>query len=274
LPLPATQVYALRVNPFPDRKPLVGVIHLPALPGAPNHRGDMATIIDGAVRDATHLAEAGFDAVLIENFGDVPFFRDAVPPETVASMAVIGDAVRRASSLPLGINVLRNDGLSALAIAKATQARFVRVNVLVGARVTDQGVVQSDAARLIRTRAALGAQDIGLIADVDVKHSAPLAPMPIDDEALEAHERSSADVIVVTGARTGASADRDVVLTVKHRAGAPVWLGSGVTLETLGAWLAIADGVIVGSALRANGRAGGPIDAECARRFARARPAS
>jgi membrane complex biogenesis BtpA family protein len=234
----------------------------------------MAAIIDGAARDATALAEAGFDAVLIENFGDVPFFRDAVPPETVASMAVIGDAVRRASSLPLGINVLRNDGISALAIAKATQARFVRVNVLVGARVTDQGIIQSDAARLIRMRAALGGNDIALLADVDVKHSAPLAPMPVDDEALEAHERSSADVLVVTGARTGAAAERDTVLSVKHRTGAPVWLGSGVTTESLGEWLAIADGVIVGSALRANGRAGGPIDADRARRFAKARPAA
>jgi hypothetical protein len=234
----------------------------------------MAAIIDGAARDATALAEAGFDAVLIENFGDVPFFRDAVPPETVASMAVIGDAVRRASSLPLGINVLRNDGISALAIAKATQARFVRVNVLVGARVTDQGIIQSDAARLIRMRAALGAHDVSLLADVDVKHSAPLAPLPVDDEALEAHERSSADVLVVTGARTGASAERDTVLSVKHRTGAPVWLGSGVTTESLGEWLAIADGVIVGSALRANGRAGGPIDAERAGRFAKARPSA
>ena len=259
------------MNPFPDRKPLVGVIHLPALPGAPAHRETMDAIVDGAVRDTEHLASAGFDAVLIENFGDVPFFRDAVPPETIASMAVIGDAVRRASKLPLGINVLRNDAVAALAIAVATQARFVRVNVLVGARVTDQGIVQSDAARIARVRASLGARDIALLADVDVKHSAPLAPLPVDDEALEAHERAAADVLVVTGSRTGASAERDTVLSVKHVTGAPVWLGSGVTAETLDDWLEIADGVIVGSALRANGRAGGRIDLDRARRFAQAR---
>jgi membrane complex biogenesis BtpA family protein len=267
----APQVYPQDVNPFPDRKPLVGVIHLPALPGAPNHRDTMPSLIERAARDAEQLATAGFDAVLIENFGDVPFFRDAVPPETIATMAVLGDTVRRASGLPLGINVLRNDAIAALAIAVATQARFVRVNVLVGARVTDQGVVQSDAARIVRVRAALGARDISLIADVDVKHSAPLAMIPVDDEALEAHERAAADVIVVTGSRTGLAAERDTVLAVKSRTHAPVWLGSGVKPDSLAQWLALADGVIVGSALRRDGRAGGPIDAECAKAFVRAR---
>jgi len=231
----------------------------------------MSALIEGAVRDAEHLAHAGFDAVLIENFGDVPFYRDAVPPETIASMAVLGDAVRRASGLPLGINVLRNDALAALAIAVATQARFIRVNVLVGARVTDQGIVQSDAARIARVRVALGARDVAVIADVDVKHSAPLSAIPVDDEALEAHERALADVIVVTGSRTGQAAERDTLLAVRSRSGAPVWLGSGVRADTLAGWLAVADGVIVGSALRADGRAGGPIDPVRAKVFVQAR---
>jgi membrane complex biogenesis BtpA family protein len=259
------------VHPLVATRPLVGVIHLPALPGAPRYAGSMASVLDACARDAEVLARAGFDAVLVENFGDAPFFRDAVPAETVAALAVCADAARRASGLPLGVNVLRNDGASALAIAVATQAALVRVNVLVGARVADQGVVQSDAARLQRLRVALGAREVLVVADVDVKHSAPLAPCRAEEEALEARERGLADVLVVSGARTGAEADRATVASVKRASGAPVWLGSGVRAATLRDWLSVADGVIVGSALRADGRAGGPIDLAAAQAFVKAR---
>jgi membrane complex biogenesis BtpA family protein len=260
----------LAVNPFPNRKVLVGVIHLPALPGAPSYRGAMSPIIEATQHDAEALARAGFDAVLVENFGDTPFFRDGVPSETVASMSVLADAARRASGLVLGINVLRNDGLAAIAVATAAQAKFVRINVLVGARLADQGIVQSDAARVLRLRDALRAADIAIVADVDVKHSVPLAPQPIDDEVRDARERAGADVIVVTGSRTGADADRDVVLAARHASPGPIWLGSGAKSDTAREWLTIVDGIIVGSALRKDGRAGGPIDEETARAFATA----
>lgn len=255
---------------FPS-KPLVGVIHLPALPGAPRYGGAMAPIVASAMQDAEILARAGFDGVIVENFGDVPFFRDTVPPETVAAMAVIADAVRRACALPVGINVLRNDAVAALAIAVATQAQFIRVNVLVGARVTDQGLIQTDAARLQRLRTALGAQHIAVVADVDVKHSVPLGGLSIDDEARDAHERALADVLVVSGTRTGAEAAQEHVQAVRQATGTPVWIGSGVRKETLRDWLEIADGVIVGSALRRDGKPGGPIDPDAARAFAAAR---
>lgn len=250
---------------------LVGVIHLPALPGAPRFAGDLGKICDGAARDAEALAAAGFDGVIVENFGDAPFLRGAVPPETVAAMAVCCERVRRTTELRLGVNVLRNDGEAALAVAAAVGARFVRVNVLVGARVTDQGVVQGDAAGLLRARARMGAGAIALAADVDVKHSVPLGAQPLapEDEAVEAVERALADAVIVTGGRTGAEADRAVVEGVRRAVPTtPVWLGSGAREETLAAWLAVVDGVIVGSALRADGRAGGPIDPARARAFA------
>ncbi len=254
------------------RKPLIGVIHLPALPGAPRYGGDFSRVVESAVRDAGTLAEAGFDAVLVENFGDAPFFRGRVPTETVATMAVVADAVRRASGLPLGVNVLRNDGEAALAVAVAAGARFVRVNVLVGARVTDQGVIEGAAAELLRTRARLAAGGILLVADVDVKHSAPLGASDVAEEALEAVERALADVLVVTGARTGSEADHATLAAVRAAVpGTPVWLGSGARTDTLAAWLAQVDGVIVGSALRIDGRAGGPVDPARAMEFATAR---
>jgi membrane complex biogenesis BtpA family protein len=244
---------------------LLGVIHLPALPGAPRYEGSMSAVLDGVARDADVLAQAGFDAVIVENFGDAPFFRDRVPPETVAAMALCCDRARRASGLPIGVNVLRNDGRAALAVAAAAEASFIRVNVLVGARVADQGLIEGDAAGLLRMRAGLGLQHVKIVADVDVKHSSPLGAASITDEAIEAVERSLADVVIVSGTRTGEEASRDIVLSVRSVVRVPVWVGSGVRADTVADWLTAARGVIVGSDLRANGRAGGPIAPDRAR---------
>ena len=214
------------------RKPLIGVIHLPPLPGSPRYSGDFARVVSQTFRDAETLALAGFDAVIVENFGDAPFYRARVPAETVAAMAVLVDGARRASGLPTGVNVLRNDGESAVAIAAATGARFVRINVLVGARVTDQGVIQSDSAEVLRARARLHTQGVSIVADVDVKHSSAVGEGRIDDEACEAVERALAAVLVVTGSRTGVEADTAVIDRVRRAApGVPLWLGSGARRE-------------------------------------------
>lgn len=231
----------------------------------------MSAILESCRRDGEVLAATGFDAVIVENYGDAPFFRGSVPAETVATMAVCCETVRRTSGLPLGVNVLRNDGHAALAVAAAASAQFIRVNILVGARVTDQGIIETSAASLLRARRALGLESVRIVADVDVKHSAPLGAAAIDDEAIEAVERGLADVIVISGSRTGIEADRDAALAARQATRAPVWIGSGVREDTLADWLSIAQGVIVGSALRADGRAGGPVDRARCERFARAR---
>ena len=185
---------------------LVGVIHLNPLPGSPRSSLTMASLRARTAEDALALAAAGFDAVLVENFGDAPFYRDAVPPETVAAMAVLVGVARSASGLPVGVNILRNDGASALAVAVATEARFIRVNILAGARVADQGVIQTDSARLLRMRRHLDAAGVGIVADVGVKHSTSLGANgdeAVAEEAVEVVERALADVVVVTGVRTG-----------------------------------------------------------------------
>lgn len=156
---------------------LVGVIHLPALPGSPRYRGDLRALAESAARDARVLADAGWDAVVIENFGDAPFEPKAVPPVTVAALTRCALAVREAApKLALGINVLRNDAMAALAVAVAVDASFIRVNVHIGARVTDQGIVEGRAHETVRARQALRAEGIALFCDVDVKHSARSAP--------------------------------------------------------------------------------------------------
>jgi membrane complex biogenesis BtpA family protein len=255
------------VSPSPVPR-LVGVLHLPALPGSPRFAGDLAAISGAAGVEAAALEAAGFDGVIVENFGDAPFFPGRVDAVTVAAMTACALAVRAAApGLALGINVLRNDAESALAIAACSGAALVRVNVHSGARVTDQGVVEGRAHATLRLRRALDAGHVRLLCDVDVKHSAPLAARPIEEEAEEVAARGLADAVLVTGTGTGrgvATADLERVVRAVH---VPVLVASGATAETLPS-LRAAHGVIVGTALRRSGRAGDPVDAEMARRFA------
>jgi membrane complex biogenesis BtpA family protein len=257
---------------------LVGVIHLPPLLGSPRAEESVARCAERAAEDARALADARFDAIVVENFGDAPFFAGRVPATTVAAMTACALAARAAAPhVPLGINVLRNDGDSALAIAAATGASFVRVNVLTGARVTDQGVVEGDAAALLRARRALRdaargeGRAIEVWADVDVKHSAPLAARPLDAEVSDVVSRALADAVLVTGEGTGRPVDVAKLDVVRGAArGVPVLVASGATLESLGQLAGRCDGVIVGSALREGGMAGGAVVAERARGFAEA----
>ncbi|HLL88157.1 MAG TPA: BtpA/SgcQ family protein [Tepidisphaeraceae bacterium] len=200
---------------------------------------------------------------MIENFGDVPFFPGRVPAHVATHLTALAAEVRRAvPKLPLGINVLRNDGRTALAVAHAVGAQFVRVNVLCGARVADQGVIQGIAHDLLRDRALLGAGDVQIWADVDVKHSAPLAVRPLDEEVADTIERGLADAVIVSGTGTGKATDLRHVLAVRAAAagGAAVLVGSGATGKTLGQYLAHADGAIVGTALKQGGVADHPVD--------------
>ncbi len=250
------------------RKPVIGMVHLAALPGAPGFAGDLGAVQDAAMRDAQALAAGGADGLMIENFFDTPFYPDAVPPATVALMAVIAAGIRRAVALPLGVNVLRNDGLAALAVAHAAGADFIRVNILCGARVTDQGIIQGRAHEILRERARLGACGIRILADVSVKHSAPLAPFAIRDEVEDTLLRGRADGLVVSGSGTGKPVDLDRLRTVRAAAGgAPVFVGSGASPDTLAMLRDQADGFIVGTALKQDGAVGQPVDVERVRRF-------
>jgi membrane complex biogenesis BtpA family protein len=251
---------------------LVGVIHLPPLPGAPRSRQSCAEIAAGAVRDARALQSAGFDLVLLENFGDAPFFAERVPAVTVSAITACAVAVRDACpDFPLGINVLRNDAEAALSIAAVVGAHCIRVNVHTGARVTDQGVVQGRAAETLRLRRALAADHVAIWGDVDVKHSAPLGVRDPAREAEDLVKRGLVDAVLVTGEGTGRGVDEVKLRGVREAvAGVPVLVASGATEETLAALAPWCDGVIVGSALRAKGLAGGPVDGERAASFARA----
>ncbi len=248
---------------------LVGVLHLAALPGSPAAAASLDGVARAAAEDARILEETGFDAVIVENFGDTPFL-PRVGAVTVSAMTVAALRVRDACpGLCLGINVLRNDAEAALAVAVAVGAGFIRVNVHVGARVTDQGVIQGDAGVTLRLRRALGST-VDIWADVDVKHSAPLGARPIADEAADATLRGMASAILVTGEGTGRAVDEAKLAEVRRAVAVPVYVASGATAASLPGLARVSDGVIVGSALRRDGRAGGRVDAGRATAFARA----
>lgn len=249
---------------------LIGVVHLAALPGSPNFGGDLKPCLEAAASDARLLAEAGFDAVIVENFGDSPFYADNVPAVTVAAMTRAVSSVADAVELPVGVNVLRNDALAALSIAAATGAAFIRVNVLAGAMTTDQGLISGRAAEVMRLRSALKV-DVEVFADVMVKHAAPPPGLTIEQATADTVERAMADAVIVSGAATGDEPALEQVRRVAGAAGAtPVLLGSGVTEANVAGLLAVADGAIVGTALKVDGITTNPVDPRRAAAFVRA----
>lgn len=240
---------------------LIGMVHLLPLPGSPRWAGSMDAVVDAALRDARALVEGGMDAVIVENYGDVPFTAARVEAAPVAAMSVAAHAVRQAlPSTPLGINVLRNDGRSALAVATAVGARFVRINVHAGTVLADQGLVHSDAYATLRDRRLLGA-DIHIFADVQAKHAVPLAPVELEAEARDLVHRGLADAVIVTGAATGEPTSLGDVKRVRSAvADVPILVGSGVAPGTIAETLAIADAVIVGTSLKVDGDVTKPVD--------------
>jgi membrane complex biogenesis BtpA family protein len=229
----------------------VGMIHLQPLPGSPGWQGDMEPVIQAALADAEALTGGGLTAVMIENYHDIPFFPGRVPAETVAAMTVLIQAVRTSfPMLRLGVNVLRNDVDSALGIAAATGASFARVNIHTGTAITDQGTIEGRAWNTLRRRREL-AIDVGILADVRVKHARPLVERPLAEEVRDLRLRGLADGVIVTGVATGAETAPEEVLAVRQAVpDAPVLVGSGVTAASVAAYRAHADGFIVGSSLQ------------------------
>lgn len=246
---------------------VVGVVHLPALPGSA--RGgtvsDLSRIEDAVRRDAAAYAEAGVDALIVENFGDVPFPADRVDAPVVAMMTRLASAVASESGLPHGINVLRNDGLSAVAVAAATGGAFIRINVYVGAALTDQGIIQSNAHAVQAEIKRLGAT-ISVWADIDVKHAAQIAPRPLPDLAEDAVERGLASGLIVSGRATGQPAALEDLEAVRAAAPrTPLYVGSGAHTGNAQQLLAYADGLIVGTAAKRDGVVTNPVDVDRAR---------
>jgi uncharacterized protein len=246
-----------------DGVPLIGVLHLPPLPGSPRKGPSMAAIVDWALRDAEALVQGGARGIIVENLGDAPF-SITVEPHVTAALAVVARQVvqRFGDRVVVGVNALRNDPMAALGAASASGAGFVRINVHVGTMVTDQGVIEGRARETLLYRQRV-APNTAVVADLLVKHAAPLAPVDLPQLARDTFHRGGADVLVLTGTGTGQPTDLDRVRAV--RAAVPearVWVGSGVTADTAAAVGAVAHGAIVGTCLHEDGDLAAPLSAE------------
>ena len=245
---------------FKTDYPIIGVVHLLPLPTSPRWGGSLKAVIDRAEREATALASGGVDGIIIENFFDAPFPKTCVDPAVVSAMSIVVQRLMNLVTLPIGINVLRNDAHSAMAIASCVEAHFIRVNVLSGVMATDQGLIEGRAHELLRYRRELGS-DVKILADVLVKHARPLGSPNLTTAVQETLERGLADGIILSGWATGSPPSlEDLELASAAANGSPVFIGSGASWENIPSLIQAANGVIVASSLKRKGQIDQPID--------------
>ncbi|NJL40115.1 MAG: BtpA/SgcQ family protein [Leptolyngbyaceae cyanobacterium RM2_2_4] len=245
---------------FKTANPVIGVVHLLPLPTSPRWGGSFKAVVDRAEQEATALASGGVDGIIVENFFDAPFAKDCVDPAVVSAMSLVVQRLMHMVTLPIGINVLRNDARSALAIATCVNAQFIRVNVLTGVMATDQGLIEGQAHHLLRYRRELGSE-VKILADVLVKHARPLGSPNLTTAVQETIERGLADGVILSGWATGSPPSlEDLELASAAANGTPVFIGSGATWENIPRLIQAANGVIVSSSLKRRGKIEQPID--------------
>jgi hypothetical protein len=258
-----------RELPFPcARRPaLIGMVHVPALPGTLRNRLSAPAIVDQAVAEAHILADSGYDAAIIENMHDVPYLRRDVGPEVVATMTAIACAVRASTSLPLGIQILAGANRAAIAVAQASGATFIRAEGFVFASVADEGILdEADAGPLFRYRRQIAAEGVKVLCDIRKKHSAHslTADVTLEDWARAA-TFFGADGLVVTGRQTGDPVRIQDAQGVRNVSTLPVLIGSGVTPENLASLAPFTDAFIVGTWIKHGGRWDEPVAADRAK---------
>lgn len=246
---------------FNVRKPIIGMIHLPPLPGtAAGRETRFRDILAYALSELEALQRGGVNGVIVENFWDLPYLPAETPPVTVASLAAVAGSLVQKASVPLGVNILYNDFRGELAVARAVGAAFIRAEVFVDPSLSETGMIPASAPHMIRERAALGAEDVAILSDVQGKNTAPRWQRPVTESAVDAEKRGLADAIVVTGAGTGKSASLDDLRRVKEVVSVPLLAGSGVSPASLAEILSVCDGAIVGSYFKQGGKIQAPTD--------------
>lgn len=248
------------------KKPLIACLHLLPLPGAPLYQGQMGPIYDQALAELEIFKRHGVDGVIIENFRDKPFYPKKVPAETIAAMTAVGREIVKEASMPVGINVLRNDGAAAIAIATAIEADFVRINVHMNAVVADQGIIEGLSYETMRLKNNIRS-NVLVFADVGVKHATPLAARGLEIEAKDLVERGLVDALIVSGELTGSETNIEDLKIVKKAVSLPVLIGSGISKANLAQFFDLADGFIVGSCFKEEGKANHFVDEDKTQAF-------
>ncbi len=244
----------------------IGMVHTLPLPGSFRAEADIETIVKRAVADAVTLERAGFDAVVVENVNDAPYDDNPMTWLRVAALTRVCAEVRRAVSIPMGIDAC-GDQRAGFDIAAVTGASFIRLSYLVDLRISARGLCEPCSGAAVLHRRAVGAQDVAMFADIQVKHTYPLLPeIPLEMSARWA-VAAGADALIVTGAETGAQASTDELARTAKAAGVPVVAGSGVSPQNVKEQYAVCSGAIIGSSLKRGGSLMNPIDEELARAF-------
>ena len=229
---------------------IYGVVHLKSLPGSPSNKFSIDEIIKSAQEDVKSLINGGVDGIIIENFGDTPFVKDNISKRTLASFTTVVENLTIEGEIKVGINVLRNDGIAALAIAEATKSQFVRINVLNNTMFTDQGIIEGDAHEVNQMKSNLN-NYIEIFADVFVKHAVPAPGSKIENHAEELIKRAGADVVIVTGDGTGHEINIEDLQKVRNIVpSGKLAIGSGVTSNNVDAYKELADILIVGTSFK------------------------
>ena len=240
---------------FTINKPLIGMIHVNALPGTPQARYDIKTITKTAVEEANIYSQSGFDGLLIENMHDLPYLRGAVGPEITASMAIIAHEIRRKHKLPIGLQILAGANKEALAVAYAADLDYIRAEGYSFAHVADEGIIESCAGELLRYRRHIGAERIQIWTDVKKKHAAHAITADVSlGEMAAAVEFMLAEAVIITGTSTGASPEPQDVMEAKQHCKLPVIIGSGMATNNLHRYYSDADGFIIGSSCKVDGK--------------------
>ena len=221
-----------------------------------------------ARHEARVYQEAGVNSLMLENMHDAPYLRGSVGPEIVAAMTVIARALRNETDLPIGLQILAAADIEAVAVAHAAGLDFVRTECFCFAHVGDEGIMESNAAKLLRYRRMIGATAVQIWADIKKKHSshAWTADLTLGDMA-EAAEFMGADSIIVTGTSTGRPPRATEVEEAREHCSLPVFVGSGATEDNLAELLAVSDGMIVGSHFKEAGHWANGVDADRVHRF-------
>jgi uncharacterized protein len=239
---------------FPGGKTLIGMIHVRALPGTPNHELSVREITAIAVQEAQLYADCGLDAVMLENMHDVPYLNRKVGPEIVAAMTTVASAVRQVITVPVGIQILAGANQEALAVALAADLDFIRAEGYVFGHLADEGYMDSCAGELLRYRRQIGAEQIAILADIKKKHSAHTMTADVSiGETAAAADFFGCDGLIVTGSSTGKAASIKDSKEVRSQSALPLLIGSGLTVENLKDYWQLADGFIIGTYFKEDG---------------------
>lgn len=239
---------------FKKEKPVIGMVHVHALPGTPKHKFETSLIIDKALEEAKVYKSAGIDSIMIENMHDIPYLKGGVGHEVSSLMALIAYLIKQETNLPIGIQILAGANKEALAVAKASAIDYIRAEGFVFAHTADEGIIEAQAGELLRYRKNIDAASVAIFTDIKKKHSSHAITQDVSLlDTAEAARFFLSDGVIITGNHTGEAASVNELKTLKERLDFPVIVGSGITQDNVSGYFPICDAMIIGSYFKEQG---------------------